>query len=302
MAVYSISDLEKLSGIKAHTIRAWEQRYGIIEPQRTETNIRYYQDEDLRRLLNIALLNRNGHKISKIADMDQREIAEKVAELSEINFEYGTQLDALTISMIEMDEFKFDRIVRTNIEQMGFEKTILSVIYPFLDKLGALWLTGSINPVQESFISNLIRQKIINAIDQEEINAGPHTEKYILYLPAGERQELSLLFMQYLLRSRGKQVIYLGQDISLADLVDANKMHQPDFLFTIVTESFSRKPLEPYLSALQEKFPQAQILVSGYQVVAQQIKSNQQVRALSSLQQALAFLDNHAVPTQASQQ
>lgn len=291
MAVYSISDLEKLSGIKAHTIRAWEQRYGIIEPQRTDTNIRYYEDDDLRRLLNIALLNRNGHKISKIAEMDQYEIAEKVAELSEVNFEYGTQLDALTISMIEMDEFKFDRIVGTNIEQLGFEKTMLSVIYPFLDKLGALWLTGSINPVQESFISNLIRQKIITAIDQEEVNVGPKTEKYILYLPAGERQELSLLFMQYLLRSRGKQVIYLGQDIALTDLMDVNKIHQPDYLFTIVTESFNRKPLDPYLKTLEQKFPDTQILISGYQVVAQQIKSTKQIQVLSSLQQALDFLD-----------
>lgn len=291
MAVYSISDLEKLSGIKAHTIRAWEQRYGILEPQRTETNIRYYEDEDLRLLLNIALLNRNGHKISKIAEMDQQEVAQKVAELSEVNFEYGTQLDALTISMIEMDEFKFDRIVRTNIEQIGFEQTMLSVIYPFLDKLSVVWLTGSINPVQESFISNLIRQKIITAIDREEVNAGPNAEKYVLYLPAGERQELSLLFMQYLLRSRGKQVIYLGQDIALGDLIDAGRVHTPDFLFTIVTEAFSRKPLQPYLDTLLEKFPDTHVLISGYQVVAQQIKGTERIKVLGSLQQALAFLD-----------
>lgn len=159
MAVYSISDLEKLSGIKAHTIRVWEQRYSIIEPKRTKTNIRYYQDADLKFLLNIALLNKNGIKISKIAKMSKGEIAEKVAAISEINFEYGTQLDALTISMIEMDESKFDRIVSTNIQQSGFEHTMLEIIYPFLEKLSVLWLTGSINPVQENFMSYLIRQK-----------------------------------------------------------------------------------------------------------------------------------------------
>jgi DNA-binding transcriptional MerR regulator len=149
VAIYSIKDLEKLSGIKAHTIRVWEQRYDIINPERTPTNIRYYKDEDLKFLLNIALLNKNGIKISKIAKMSKSEIAEKVAAISEINFEYGTQLDALTISMIEMDEYKFDRIISTNIQQIGFERTMLEVIHPFLDKLGVLWLTGSINPVQE---------------------------------------------------------------------------------------------------------------------------------------------------------
>ena len=200
MAVYSIRDLEKLSGIKAHTIRIWEQRYGIIEPQRTKTNIRYYEDDDLKFLLNIALLNKNGIKISKIAKMSKGEVAEKVAAISEINFEYGTQLDALTISMIEMDEFKFDRIVSTNIQQLGFERTMLEIIYPFLDKLSLLWLTGSINPVQENFMSYLIRQKIIVAIDNEPLPSNKSSNKFMVYLPEGERQELSLLFMHYLLK------------------------------------------------------------------------------------------------------
>ncbi len=198
MAVYSISDLEKLSGIKAHTIRVWEQRYDIIQPKRTKTNIRYYQDEDLKLLLNIALLNKNGIKISKIAKMTNKEIAEKVAAISEINFEYGTQLDALTISMIEMDEFKFDRIISTNIQQLGFERTMLEIIYPFLDKLSVLWLTGSINPVQENFMSYLIRQKLIVAINNLPLLQSKDTKKFIIYLPEGERQELSLLFMSYL--------------------------------------------------------------------------------------------------------
>ncbi|MCB0642218.1 MAG: MerR family transcriptional regulator, partial [Phaeodactylibacter sp.] len=215
MAIYSIKDLEKLSGIKAHTIRIWEQRYGIINPQRTPTNIRYYEDEDLKFLLNIALLNKNGIKISKIAKMGRDEIGEKVAAISEINFEYGTQLDALTISMIEMDEYKFDRIISTNIDQIGFERTMLEVIHPFLDKLGVLWLTGSINPVQENFISYLIRQKLIVAIDKEPLFINSPKPKFMIYLPEGERQELSILFMHYLLKTRGFQVLYIGQDMTL---------------------------------------------------------------------------------------
>lgn len=291
MAVYSIRDLEKLSGIKAHTIRIWEQRYGVIAPKRTKTNIRYYQDDDLKFLLNVSLLNKNGVKISKIAKMSRQAVAEKVATIAEINFENSTQLDALTLSMIEMDEQKFDRIVSMNIQQLGFERTMLEVIYPFLDKLGVLWLTGSINPVQENFISYLIRQKIIVAIDQEPIPQGKQVKKFIIYLPEGEKQELTLLFMHYILKSRRNHVLYLGQDISVADLRDACKVHKPDFIFTMISETFAKEPVQKYVDKLSETFPDCQILLSGYQVVAQKVAAPQNVRVLRSLDHTLEFLE-----------
>ncbi len=296
MAVYSIRDLEKLSGIKAHTIRIWEQRYGVIAPKRTKTNIRYYQDDDLKFLLNVALLNKNGIKISKIARMTRHDVAEKVAAFSEVNFEHNTQLDALTISMIEMDEQKFDRIITTSTQQIGFERTMLEVIYPFLDKLGVLWLTGSINPVQENFISYLIRQKIIVAIDNESIAQGKFTKKFIIYLPEGEKQELSLLFMHYILKSRRNQVLYLGQDISIGDLRDACKVHQPDFIFTMVTETFSKEPVQRYVDKLSETFPNSHILLSGYQVVAQKVSTAHNVTVLRSLDHTLDFLEELKQP------
>ncbi|MEM9991041.1 MAG: MerR family transcriptional regulator [Bacteroidota bacterium] len=291
MAIYSIRDLEKLSGIKAHTIRVWEQRYKILEPKRTQTNIRYYQDEDLKFLLNVALLNRNGIKISKIAKMTKKEIAEKVAAISEINFEYSTQLDALTISMIEMDEYKFDRIITMNIQQMGFERTMTEVIHPFLDKLSLLWLTGSINPVQENFISYLIRQKIIVAIDNEPFAMGTTAKKFLLYLPEGEHQELSLLFLHYLLKTRRNKVIYLGQDISLNDLQDAYEIHKPDYIYTMITETFAKQSVQKYMDSLAKQFPDSKILLSGYQVLAQDVQSSKQVSVLRSLEQTIHFLD-----------
>ena len=110
MAVYSIVDLEKLTGVKAHTIRIWEQRYGVISPKRTQSNIRYYQEDDLKQLLNISILNKNGHKISRIAQMDPEEITETAAVLSSVDGSFAVHLDALTIAMIEMDEIKFDKI------------------------------------------------------------------------------------------------------------------------------------------------------------------------------------------------
>ena len=293
MAVYSITDLEKLSGIKAHTIRMWEQRYGIIKPKRTKTNIRYYMDEDLKLLLNVALLNRNGIKISKIAKLNQQEMVEKVSELSEINFfDSSAQLDALTLSMIEMDELKFDRIITTNTRQIGFERTMLEVIYPFLDKLSLLWLTGSIVPAQENFISNLIRQKIMVAIDNESFAAGRNCNKFLVYLPEGEKQELSILFMHYLIKSRGNQVIYLGQNVSINDLIDTHRITKPTHIFTMITETYSNKPVQQYVNQLSESFPDCEILLSGYQVVAQDVSSTENIAILKSLFEAIELLDD----------
>ncbi|MFT5164805.1 MAG: DNA-binding transcriptional MerR regulator [Saprospiraceae bacterium] len=293
MAIYSIKDLEKLCGIKAHTIRIWEHRYGLIKPERTCTNIRYYQANDLKLLLNIALLNRNGLRISKIAEMSEAEIAEQVAAISAVDFGHNTQLDALTISMIEMDEYKFDRIVATNIQQLGFEKTMLQVIYPFLDKLSVLWLTGSINPVQENFMSCLIRQKIIAAIDKEPIALGENIKKFLIYLPEGENQELSLLFMHYVLKARKNRVFYLGLNISVNDLADACKIHQPDYIFTMITETYSKNPVQKYVDELSSTFKDCQVLLSGYQVVAQNVRSIGNVKVLKSLDETIQLLDNN---------
>jgi DNA-binding transcriptional MerR regulator len=290
LAVYSINDLEKISGIKAHTLRIWEQRYGIIKPHRTDTNIRFYHDEDLRQVLNIALLNKNGYKISRIASMSGQEMQHLVAGLADINQEHATQLDALTLSAIELDEYKFDRIIRAHIEQSNFEEVMLHVIYPFLEKLSILWLTGSISPVQESFFSNLVRQKLITAIEQEHGDPRPGSPKFVLYLPEGEKQELSLLFMHYLLRKRHLLSVYLGPDISLSDLVDACHITKPDYIFTMITETFTNIPLEPYITTLGQNLPDQHLLLSGFQALAQNIESTSRRTILRSLDAAMQFI------------
>lgn len=284
--------MEKLSGIKAHTIRVWEQRYDLLKPKRTNTNIRYYEDEDLKFLLNITLLNKNGYKISKISKMSSDEISKEVAKISEVNYEYHTQLDALTISMIEMDEFKFDKIINANITQIGFERTMLEVIHPFLDKLSVLWLTGSIYPVQENFISCLIRQKITAALDSIDPPRNNTRRKFLVYLPKGERQELSILFFSFLLKARNFQVIYLGTEVSVIDLKDVWKIHKPDFIFTMITETFTEGSVNKYISKISETFNEAQFLVSGYQVIAQQVKSHSNIKVLASLNEAIEYINN----------
>ena len=291
MAVYSISDLAKLSGIKAHTIRVWESRYGIIQPRRTATNIRYYQDGDLKRLLNIALLNRNGIKISKIARMSEREIAEKVGAISDLDQAHETQLDALTLSMIEMDEYKFRRVLETGIAERGFERAMLEIIYPFLDKLSLLWLTGSVNPAQENFIGYLIRQKLIVAIDQLPVTRRQGLPKILLFLPEGEFRELSLLFAHYLIRARYCESLYLGADTSRSDLVDLYRLHRPQYFFTMLSENFTREPAAAFVRDTLDTFPGVHLLLSGYQAAAQQVDSSERVTVLPSLARTVDFLD-----------
>lgn len=291
MAIYSIKDMENLSGIKAHTIRIWEQRYGLLQPKRTPTNIRYYEEEDLKLLLNIALLNKNGYRVSKISKMSEREVSNKVMGLSEVTYECQTQLDSLTLSMMEMDEFKFSRIVNTNTAQIGFERTMLEVIYPFLDKLSILGMTGSVHPVQVNFITTLIRQKMTVAIDKLPLQHNFVKQKFLLYLPEGEKQELSLLFLSYLLKSRGFQVIYAGAEISVSDLKDAYRIQKPDFIYTLISEPFKKVSVESYVDELSETFKDVELLFSGYEVAVQHVKSSGNVRVLGSLEETISFME-----------
>ncbi len=291
MAIYSIKDLEKLCGVKAHTIRIWEQRYGLIVPKRTKTNIRYYQDEDLKLLLNIVYLNKNGTKISMIAKMSPQEISNKVSNNPAIQVENDAHLNALTISMIEMDELKFHHVMSKNIKDRGFEKTMLEVIYPFLEKLGVLWLTGSVTPAQENFMTCMIRQKILMAIDQLPIKSGRGVRQFMIFLPEGENQELSLMFMHYLIKSRCHRVMYMGLNNSTQDLQDAYEIRRPSYLFTMISETYTQQPVQKYVDQLADTFAESQVLLSGYQVVSQSIRKPSNVTLLGSLGETISFLD-----------
>jgi len=263
MAVYSIKDLEKLSGIKAHTIRIWEKRYGLVEPSRTDTNIRFYNDIDLKRILNIAFLNRNGYKISHIAQLKEAEINERINELSKKTSDIENTIDYLLLSMIELDDEKFESVLSDHIRHEGFENTIIHIIHPFFERIGVLWLTGAITPAQEHFISNLIRQKLIVAIDQ--VNPGDiiHSQTFLLYLPEGELHELGLLFYYYLLKKRGHKVIYLGQSVPYSDLSTILASTKIDFIFLSFGSSITGDNLNQYIKQLASDFPGKKIIFTN---------------------------------------
>jgi len=267
MMKYSIKDLEKLTGIKAHTIRIWEKRYDIVCPLRTTTNIRFYSDSDLKRLLNVSILNRNGFKISNIVRLSMDEINHSVMEAAAKFVNWESQIENLIIAMIDLDENKFEKSISNSILKLGFDETVSSIIYPFLAKVGLLWQIGTINPAHEHFITNLIRQKLIIAIDAENKSLRPNSKTFILFLPQGELHELSLLFYSFLIKKRGHRVIYLGQNLPVEDLQQANLIVRSDFLVTSITGAISSKELQDYINYLVGHFPDQTILLGGNQIV-----------------------------------
>ncbi len=266
MTRYSIRELEKLSGIKAHTIRIWEKRYKIIKPARTNTNIRYYCDSDLKKLLNIAILNRHGFRISDIAKMSDEEISKKVMNFSYSSNDVESQIEKLVIAMVDLDEAAFDKILSNVIMHDGFEQTIIKLIFPFFEKIGVLWQTGSINPAQEHFVSNLLRQKIMVAIDNLMIPDKENAKKFILFLPENEFHELGLLFYNYLIKKVGQSVIYLGSSVPLEDLSKTTEVIKPDYLFTAITTSIKGMDIHTYMEELSKKFTDQKIFITGLQV------------------------------------
>jgi DNA-binding transcriptional MerR regulator/methylmalonyl-CoA mutase cobalamin-binding subunit len=291
MGSYSIKDLERLSGIKAHTIRIWEKRYGLIEPTRTPTNIRAYSDDELKKILNISILNRNGLKISKIAELNSQEISSLVAKLTEDKADPENQLESLYISMIDMDETLFEKLLSRAIIQLGFEEMVIDVLYPFFKRIGIMWQTGTITPAQEHFISNLVRQKFIVAIDSIVLNESADSKTFILYLPENELHELGLLFMNYILKKRGHKVIYLGAIVPLSSLISMIKLRPADYIVTSVVGSMEEEDLEAYIHEVSEEFPDLTIFLTGNQ--AQSLKKTpKNVKLVPSIKDFIKIADS----------
>jgi MerR family transcriptional regulator, light-induced transcriptional regulator len=263
MELYSIKDLEKLSGIKAHTIRVWERRYNIVSPQRTGTNRRRYGDEELRRIINISILRRNEFKISEIAGFSSSEIEQKVAFLSKEVFHSDTQIDSIVVSMIEHNEKAINDILVRLMMNRGIEETMETVVFPFLKRIGVMWQTGSADVGSEHFISNLLRQKLIASIDTLSPVAKPERKKVILFLPENELHEIGLLYFHYLIKKMGHESVYLGQTTPLFAVINVNAKLNADLLVTGLMSGSPNLDRDEFIRLLSNTFPQQKILVAG---------------------------------------
>ncbi len=262
-STYSIRDLEALSGIKAHTIRIWELRYGILKAARTQTNIRYYNEHELKYLLSLALLNRNGFKISKLALLNEPEVASLVNDLVNVPLQYQSQIEWLVLAAIEYDEEKFERILNTCILQLSLEETIKKVVFPYLEKIGMLWVSGTVIAAQEHFMTQLLRQKILVAIDGRAVKINASSQHFILFLPNGEWHEMGLLFMSYLLKTRNHRVTYLGSSVPVNDVINIGNALKPNAFHTVITTANNQSNVPEYLNKLALQFPEIKIFVSG---------------------------------------
>lgn len=215
---FTIKDLENISGIKAHTIRIWEKRYNLLNPKRTETNIRFYSSENLRKLLNIALLNRNNFKISKIAAMSDEEINIKSRELAFSVAINDEAINSFKVSMFQFDKILFNNTYNKLLHKKTFREIFIDVFIPFLDHIGLLWQTDTLLPSHEHFISNLIIQKIQTNTEKLQYSINDTYKTYVLFLPENEIHELGLLYLNYELVLRGHHTIYLGQSLPLNNL------------------------------------------------------------------------------------
>ncbi len=262
---YSIKDLEVLSGIKAHTIRMWEKRYGLLEPQRTETNIRYYTDTDLRKMLNVAQLVLKGYKISRIASWSEQKIAETVLSITGQEVTDSDYIHRLILYMVNFDNRGFDRLVDEIIDVFGMEEAFSKIFFNFYIRVGTYWQTGSIFPAQEHYVSSIFRQKLIAAIDETGITNTKECTM-LFFLPENEMHEISLLYYAYLAHQLGYNVIYLGQFVPTGDLVKIQEHAKIDYVFTAFINPIQKEDLEAYLVRLKAIFYHQKIFITGGQL------------------------------------
>lgn len=260
---YSIKDLEKLSGVQAHTIRIWEQRYGLLSPERSDTNIRSYSDLHARKMLNVATLIENGWKISKVAKLSKEQMNQEIQKIIETNDDVDFALvNKIVESGILFSEAAFEKAFSSCLLKHGMKGAYVKVLYPALVKVGFMWTSDQIVPVQEHFITNLIKQKLFSAIDGLTYPSD-QAQTWLLFLPEGEHHELGLLMANYVLREYGHKVIYLGPNLPVSDLIKV--MQGVDFshllMFAVVRKTFS--VIQSTIEKLELAYKKSRLVVVG---------------------------------------
>lgn len=287
---YSISDIEGLIGIKAHTIRAWETRYNLVPPKRTSTNIRYYDEDDLKMLLNIVALNANGYKISRIAKLSQQQIKDLVTQLNSNWNNQTVQLLNLSNATLRYDEKQFSKILIGCIKEMGLVDAMDVVLFPFMKRIGMLWQTGAIDPSQEHFAANLIRDRIIVEIDKIQKPVKEKPLRFLLFLPEAEMHETGLLFARYLLKKCGHDTLYLGSEIPYTDVKKVIASYKPDYAFIMLTSLNLGKDINKIITKVMDHLD-VPLLVGGSLISEFDILVNDRLTPLKNVCDMADFLE-----------
>lgn len=291
MKKFSISDIEGLIGIKAHTIRAWETRYNLVPPQRTATNIRYYSEADLKTLLNIVTLNENGFKISKIAKMSNIQISNLVTQINTDWKNDSVQMLRLSDATIAYNEADFNEVLSGCVEELGLINTMDTLLYPFMKKVGMLWQTGTIDPSHEHFASNLIRERLIVEIDRLDAPVKKNPKRFILFLPEAEMHEAGLLFTRYLLKKCGHEMLYLGSEIPYLDLKKVVESYKPDYAFITLTSLNLGKDINKVLGKVMDNL-EVPLLVAGSLISEFDVLVKDQLTPLKNVCDMVEFLED----------
>lgn len=296
MNCFSIRDIEHLCGIKAHTLRIWEQRYNILTPRRKAGNHRMYDCEDVRYLLRIAYLYHNGHKISAIARLSEEEIRQLALSQPRGSGSSEIFINHLMEASMAFEQDRFDKVLHNIILHMGFERAITQVAWPFLKKLGILWLTGDVLSAQEHFASALISKKIhvaIHGLDEPVARSGRNV---LIFTPRGEFHEIPILYMRYLMKKNGIPTVYFGKDIDLSELEYYCARKPVSHLYFHLVANMLRCEPDNYVEKLSAAFPDKQIVISG--CLGQCCREYPNVRILKGVEAMQEFAAEKTEPVQ----
>lgn len=282
---FTIKDIENISGIKAHTLRIWEKRYGIITPKRKQSKHRFYDNEDLKHVLRITHLYKSGHRISAIANMPKDDLKEH--DIKNSNSEFAL-IKILLETTLDLNEQEFIKNLDKAIARFGLESCIIKIIYPYFEKIGMLWLNNQAIPAQERFAGNIIIKKIIGEIDKLDGNMQAQNNAIVLFTPPQEHHEIPLLFLHYLLKKSGNYVYYLGTNVGFEILIAFIKSNRCQTLCFHLITNLTNFKIDNYVNELTQKFSNHNIIMSGKFTNNVSIKAGN-LRLLNSLQEMIDF-------------
>jgi len=293
MNLFTISELQQFSGVKAHTIRIWEQRYQALSPERSEGNTRYYDNSQLRRLLNIVSLMDGNYKVSELCSMNDDEIFKLLSLQLKNQEEENNPHEHFVLQMIaagmEYDEFYFEKLFSNCLLRFGLKDTYTKVIYPLLHRLGIMWRKDAMPPAQEHFVTNIIKQKLFTAIDGLP-PAKTSRNSWLLFLPENEFHEIGLLFGYYMIRFSGRKAIYLGTNVPFESLKSAVSDIHPSHLFFFMVHHNMPEQSQKYLNALTKTFKETKIHLSGNEKLISQLKLGKETQWIQSVDELSTLL------------